>query len=157
METLNLLFDFIIVCYIIIKEMNAINRFINNAIEVVNEFIKYLFVKAATNSDDSIYFAMDNEVIDDDIFGERDDSPIIDPNATIIDVDINLTKDIDEQVYVITMDEEEIAEEYKDDITLIQDEIEAGVIDKKFLKLLLNINIGNINNIDKVFYAGVAV
>ena len=157
METLNLLFDFIIIAYIFIKEINAINRFINNAIEVVNEFIKYLFVKAATNSDDSIYFAMDNEVIDDDIFGERDDSPIIDPNATIIDVDINLTKDIDEQVYVITMDEEEIAEEYKDDITLIQDEIEAGVIDKKFLKLLLNINIGNINNIDKVFYAGVAV
>ena len=157
METLNLLFDFIIIAYIFIKEINAINRFINNAIEVVNEFIKYLFVKAATNSDDSIYFAMDNEVIDDDIFGERDDSPIIDPNATIIDVDINLAKDIDEQVYVITMDEEEIAEEYKDDITLIQDEIEAGVIDKKFLELLLNINIGNINNIDKVFYAGVAV
>lgn len=41
-------------------------------------------------------------------------------------------------------------EETKDDITLILEEIEAGVLDKEFLQTMLNLHL---NNVEKVFYA----
>ena len=41
--------------------------------------------------------------------------------------------------------------EENDDIAILLEEIEAGVLNKDFLQLLLDLNL---NNIDKVFYAG---
>ena len=39
----------------------------------------------------------------------------------------------------------------KDHISLIMEEMEAGVLDQDFLQLMLDLHL---NNVDKIFYAG---
>lgn len=87
-------------------------------------------------------------VFDDDIFNERDKDSLIEANAVIVDVDDTAEKEV---ASTLIQSIEVEAVEDKDDVTIILEEIEAGVINKDFLQLLLDLNL---NNIDKVFYAG---
>lgn len=86
-------------------------------------------------------------IIDEDLLGERDDSPIIDENSIIIDVfeEVAATEEVKQP------EESDESDESKDDITLIIDEINAGVLDKEFLENMLKLNV---DSIEKVFYAG---
>lgn len=82
-------------------------------------------------------------IIDEDLLGERDDSPIINEDSIIIDVfeEVAATEEVTQEESI----------ELKDDITLIIDEINAGVLDKEFLENILKLNV---DSIEKVFYAG---
>lgn len=87
-------------------------------------------------------------IFDDDIFNEREKDSLIEADAIIIDVDD--TAEEEAAATLIKSVEVETVEE-KDDIAILLEEIEAGVLNKDFLQLLLDLNL---NNIDKVFYAG---
>lgn len=87
-------------------------------------------------------------IFDDDIFNEREKDSLIEADAIIIDVDDTVEEEA--AATLIKSVEVETVEE-KDDIAILLEEIEAGVLNKDFLQLLLDLNL---NNIDKVFYAG---
>ena len=87
-------------------------------------------------------------IFDDDIFNEREKDSLIEADAIIIDVDD--TAEEEAAATLIKSVEVETVEE-NDDIAILLEEIEAGVLNKDFLQLLLDLNL---NNIDKVFYAG---
>ena len=92
-------------------------------------------------------------VFDDDIFDEREKDSLIEADAVIVDVE-----EVDHKEVETTEDESKdliesvtgTTEETKDDITLILEEIEAGVLNKEFLQTMLNLHL---NNVEKVFYA----
>lgn len=87
-------------------------------------------IKAALNGQPVIF--------DDDIFDEREKDSLIEADAVIVDVE-----EVDHK-------EVKTTEETKNDITLILEEIEAGVLNKEFLQTMLNLHL---NNVEKVFYA----
>ena len=87
-------------------------------------------------------------VFDDDVFDEREKDSLIEPDAIIVDVNDISEKEAD------TNTKEEIKTEVKmpkDHISLIMEEMEAGVLDQDFLQLMLDLHL---NNVDKIFYAG---
>ena len=92
-------------------------------------------------------------VFDDDIFDEREKDSLIEADAVIVDVE-----EVDHKEVETTEDESKdligsvtvTTEETKDDITLILEEIEAGVLNKEFLQTMLNLHL---NNVEKVFYS----
>lgn len=92
-------------------------------------------------------------VFDDDIFDEREKDSLVEADAVIIDVEEVDCKEVetteDESKYLIES-AAVTTEETKDDITLILEEIEAGVLNKEFLQTMLNLHL---NNVEKVFYA----
>lgn len=87
---------------------------------------------------------------EEDWFDERDNTPIINEDSVVIDVALNSYDEVAADIQDTKEPVEEKASTPKDDITLIMEEIEAGVLDKEFLENMLKLNI---DSIDKVFYA----
>lgn len=86
--------------------------------------------------------AIKPNIIDEDWFEERDDTPIINDDSIIVDV-------ADETYQEVAVTEEDKDPVIKDDMTLIMEEIEAGVLNKDFLEAMLKLHV---DSIDKVFY-----